>query len=281
MSIRRIGFSLEQPVSTVGRWLGPVNSAASKARECPVSGDPAFRAKVKELCEEDRHEKYGHRRIRAHLARRFGIRATRKTVLRVMREEDLSQPRIRFKASRSKRMKKMRPPAPNRGWQIDMTSFSLSNFTPLFLIVVMDCFSRKIVGWSLDRRCRASEWISAVRSGLDRQGLVTREACRDLILRSDNGSQPCSKRFVEYLASTGVQGEYTGYNAPDDNAFVERVIRTIKEEEIWLNEYDCWSEAHEAIEKYVEFYNAERIHSALDYRTPAEMEAAHCTRKAA
>ena len=78
-----------------------------------------------------------------------------------------------------------------------------------------------------------------------------------------------------------IQGEYTGYNAPDDNAFVERVIRTIKEEEVWPNLYDTWIEAHEAIEKYVNFYNENRIHSALGYETPKEFEDDFATQKAA
>ena len=78
----------------------------------------------------------------------------------------------------------------------------------------------------------------------------------------------------------GVQGQYTGYNAPDDNAYIEHFMRTIKEEEIWQSQYDCWSEAHLAIDRYIHnyyyyyyYYYAERIHSALDYRTPIEMEA--------
>ena len=166
----------------------------------------------------------------------------------------------------------MRPDAPNRGWQIDMTSFSLSALSPLYLIVVIDCFSRKIVGWSLDHRCRAKEWTSALRFALDAQQLTTKELCRDLILRSDNGSQPCSKHFVEYLGTVGVTGQYTGYGAPDDNAFVERVIRTIKEEEIWVNSYDTWSEAHAAIESYVNYYardildRIDRVQKTLEER---------------
>jgi putative transposase len=78
-----------------------------------------------------------------------------------------------------------------------------------------------------------------------------------------------------------IKREYTGYNAPDDNAFVERVNRTIKEEEIWANHYDSWSEAHEAIEKYIAFYNNKRIHSALDYKTPKEIEEEYYALKAA
>ncbi len=86
--------------------------------------------------------------------------------------------------------------------------------------------------WTLERRCRAGEWTAAVRMALDTRGLMEKATCRELglVLRSDNGSQPCSKKFVAFLAAYGVQGLYTGCNAPDDNAYVERVIRTIKEE---------------------------------------------------
>lgn len=178
-------------------------------------------------------------------------------------------------------MEKMRPKVPNRAWQIDMTSFQLSNLSHVFLVLVIDCCTRKIVGWSLHRRCRASEWVSAVRMALEAAGLTSKEVCRLLTLRSDNGSQPCSKRFVEYLGSVGVRGQYTGYNAPDDNAYVERVIRTIKEEEIWPNLYDTMSEAREAVEEYIRFYNLDRIHSSLDYGTPDEVAASYVTLAAA
>ncbi|MGH9340134.1 MAG: hypothetical protein ACRD1R_11250 [Acidobacteriota bacterium] len=74
---------------------------------------------------------------------------------------------------------------------------------------------------------------------------------QELVVRSDNGAQPCSKRFVEYFGSVDIPGQYTGYNAPDDNACVERVLRTLKEEEIWLNQYESWAEAHAAVDAYV------------------------------
>ena len=126
----------------------------------------------------------------------------------------------------------------------------------------------------------AREWIAAVRTALEQRG-ITKEQAKELTLRSDNGSQPCSKAFVEYLGSIRVKGQYTGYDAPDDNAFVERVIRTIKEEEIWPNLYDTVSEAREAIEAYMRYYNQERLHSALEYRTPCEVAADHFTQSAA
>jgi putative transposase len=274
-----IAEAAEVPRATVYRWVRPPagRPVGRKRRSRPVAGDPELVKKIKDLCDEARLETHGHRRIRALLRRRFGLRVNRKTVLAVMRDLGLTQERLRFKPARPKHVEKMTPEAPNRAWQIDMTSFALTDLSPLFLMVVIDCFSRKIVGWSLDRRCRAKEWASALRSALDGQGLVAREQCAGLVVRSDNGAQPCSKYFVEYLGSAGVTGQYTGYNAPDDNAFVERVIRTIKEEEIWPSAYDSWSEAHAAVEAYVIYYNNERIHSALDYQTPIEAEAAGLT----
>lgn len=282
MSIRRLAVAFDEPPATVARWVSPRQrkSAEEIARRCPVSSAPELRSKVRELCEEPRHEQFGHRRVRAMLRRRFDVRVSRETVRRIMREESLSRPKIWHRPSRPNHVEKARPARPNEFWQVDMTSFQLSDLTPLFLVVIIDCFTREIVGYTLDRRCRAREWIAAVRTAIEQRG-ITEEPTRTLTLRSDNGSQPCSKAFVEYLGSVRVKGQYTGYNAPDDNAFVERVIRTIKEEEVWPNLWDTVSEAREAIENYVAFYNNDRIHSALDYATPKEIADASAALKAA
>lgn len=280
LSIRRLAKAAGEPVSTVGRWVGPRRARQLAGRKCPVSGNADLRCLVRELCDMPRHGSYGYRRIWA-LLRRKGHKINKETVRRMMHRMGLSKPKIRYKPKRPRRIEKMRPVEPNRGWQIDMTSFVLSDMTTLYLVLVTDCCTRRIVGWTLDRRCRAGEWISALRMGLESQGLVSKELCRGLVVRSDNGSQPCSKKYVEYLGKAGVRGQYTGYNAPDDNAYVERVIRTVKEEEIWPNLYDSVSEAIGAIEDYINFYNNERIHSALDYLTPNEFAAAYNTLAAA
>ena len=250
LSVRRLAKAAQKPVSTVGRWVGPERARETAGRKCPVSGDATLRSEVRELCDMPRHRTYGYRRIWA-LLRRKGHKINRETVRRMMRQMGLSRPKIWHKPKRPKRVEKMRPVKPNRGWQIDMTSFVLNYMTTLYLVLVTDCYTRKVVGWTLDRRCRASEWVSALRIGLESQGLTSKELCRGLVVRSDNGSQPCSKKFVEYLGKAGVRGQYTGYNAPDDNAYVERVIRTVKEEEVWPNLYDSLSEARAAIEDYI------------------------------
>ncbi len=279
-SIRRLARSLTEPVSSLGRWVLPETKKVSCQRSCPVSGNPDVCSEVRNLCNQPRNRTFGYRRICA-LLRRRGLLINKKTVCKIMHQMGLSRPKIWYKPTRPKRVEKMKPVGPNRGWQIDMTSFALSDFTALYLILVTDCYTRKIVGWTLDRRCRAGEWVSALRMGLESEGLTTKEVCMKLTVRSDNGSQPCSKKFVEYLGKTGVRGQYTGYNAPDDNAYVERLIRTVKEEEIWPNVYDTFCEARGAIEAYVNYYNEERIHSALGYRTPNEVAAAYNTLVAA
>jgi len=280
ISVRRLARSFFEPVSTIGRWVGPEKEKVAKQRHCPVSGDPSVRVMVRSLCDQARNRTFGYRRIWA-LLRRNGLLINKKTVWKIMHEMGFARPKIWHKPTRPRRVEKMKPAGPNRGWQIDMTSFVLSDFTPLYLMMVTDCYTRKIVGWTLDRRCRTGEWVGALRMGLESEGLTTKETCSKLTLRSDNGSQPCSKKFVEYLGKTGVKGQYTGYNAPDDNAYIERVFRTVKEEEIWANVYDTICEARAAIEAYVNYYNNERIHSALGYRTPNEVAAAYNTLAAA
>lgn len=273
LSVRRLARVLDAPVSTIGRWIkAPCPGASRQARVAPRDEDLAD--KIRALCLAPRNRTFGHRRISALLKREHGLTVNRKRVLRIMRKLGLTQLKIRRKEARPRRVEKMRPAGPNLAWQVDMTSFQLSDLTPLFLVVVIDCCTRQVVGWALDRRCRASEWVAAVRMALEARGLVTKQACEGLILRSDNGCQPCSREFRAYLSQMGVAAQYTGYNAPDDNAYVEHVIRTIKEEEIWPNSYDRLSEAWVAMADYIRHYNSSRIHASLDYRTPDEEMAA-------
>jgi len=283
LSVRRVARAFAEPISTTGRWLGPEATPASKSRrKRPVSDEPTLRRQVQTLADQPRHRTFGYRRIGA-LLRRNGVSVNHKSVRRIMSGLGLSRPKFAYKPRRPKRVEKMRPRRPNQGWQIDMTSFALSDFTPLFLVTVVDCCTRELVGWTLERRCRAGEWTAAVRMALESRGLMDKAAgqAAGLILRSDNGSQPCSKKFVAFLSAHGVQGQYTGYDAPDDNAYVERLMRTIKEEEIWPNLWDTLGEARQDLEAYITYYNNQRPHSALDYQTPNEVAAAFITRAAA
>lgn len=276
VSIRRLALAFDEAVSTVGKWVGPRRNIEPKRRHCPVSGDIELRCKVWQLCHEPRHLMFGYRRIWAML-RRSGWSVNKKTAWRIMHDMGLCRPKVWHRPWRPKRVERMKPGEPNRGWQIDMTCFVLADMSMAYLVGVVDCCTRQIVGWTMSRRARANEWTAAVRMALESQGLTSKDDCRNLVLRSDNGSQPCSKKFVEFLGKVGVKGQYTGYDSPDDNAYIERTFRTIKEEEIWPNEYDSFAEAYKAIYDYVKYYNEKRVHSALDYKTPNEMAAIYNT----
>ena len=197
LSIGRLSVAFGEPRSTVGRWVRrPEPKIKSPPRGCPVSGCPDLREKIRAICLE---------------------------------------PRVRRKPLRPKRVERMRPGRPDQGWQIDMTSFQRSDLRPVYLVTIVDCFTRQLVGWHANDRCKATDWSSAVRMALESRGMVvSKEACSGLVLRSDNGAQPSSKHFVEFLGKRGIKGQYTGYSAPDDNAYVERIIRTIKEKEIMI-----------------------------------------------
>ena len=280
MSVNRLSRCFAEPRSTVGHWIAPAAAEEPRERLCPVSGDAEKIRTVRDLCLMDRHRTYGYRRIHA-LLKQSGVSLNRKTVLRIMQDQKLVQPKVWRRPQRPKRVEKMNPDQPHQAWQIDMTSFQLSGMRTVFLVVVIDCYSREIMGWTLSLRCRAKEWTAAVRMALETAGIDSKDKAKGLTLRSDNGAQPCSKKFVEFLGKHGVKGQYTGYDAPDDNAYVERVIRTIKQEEVWPNSWDTFWEAHEAIENYIHYYNQERPHSALGYLTPAKAAAKTITLNAA
>lgn len=280
LTIRRLSSAFMEPASTVGRWIAPKSEVIIKKRQCPVSGNPELRAKIRDLCTQDRHLAFGHRMIWALLKKHHGIHVNIKTVLRIMKEEGLCRPKIWKRPYRSQYLPKMKPSSVNQCWQIDMTSFRLSDMTTLFLIVVIDCYSRQIVGWNLSRRCSAVEWISALRLALENTNLYGQKD-HGLVLRSDNGSQPCSRKFTEFISKCGIKGQYTGYDMPDQNAFVERVIRTIKAEAVWPFIYDLFLDAHKAMDEFISYYNNERPHSSLGYLSPIEFAYANITLLAA
>jgi len=266
------------------RMLGlPVSSAYRKLRQPPPGGvgappdartiDPSDEATKDAMREVKKNRPYwGHRRVRAKLKKEHGIKIGRKRAIRLMREAGLLCPRKRFKPKR-KHVPQPAATAPRQAWQIDMTSFVLQNLLTLYLVLVIDVFNRKIVGWKLSRRCRADEWLEALDAAVIAE-FPEGVRGKGLTLRADNGSQPTSRKFVEHLDVLGITGEWTGYNTPESNAYVERVIRTVKEDGIWPNEFEDEAEAQTAIARTIAEYNAGYPHSSLGYMSPLEFEEA-------
>ena len=225
--------------------------------------------KIKEI--KGDHLFWGYRRIRAYLKRKYGITVSYNRVYRLMRKHDLLVDRKRYKAKRTPQKEKPKPVKSNQWWGTDMTKFYINSFGWIYLVVVLDCYNKKIVGYKLNVRSKADDWMEALNMAVDTNcPLGAREY--DLHLMSDNGSQPTSEKFENAAAFLGIKHITTSYSNPKGNADTERFMRTFKEEEVYPYEYDSFEEAKTEVDKFINFYNTEYPHSALGYLSPIEFE---------
>ena len=133
----------------------------------------------------------------------------------------------------------------------------------MYLVAILDWYSRYVVSWELDQSMQIAFVIEAVQRALS-QG-------RPQIWNSDQGSQFTSPQYTQLLLAHDVRISMDGKGRALDNIFTERLWRTIKQEEVYLNDYATPREARQGLSTYLRFYNEERIHQSLDYRTPAEV----------
>lgn len=236
-------------------------------RKCP--DDPGLVAWIAEI--KAVHPSWGIRRVSAFIRKHAGLTLGRKRTGRIMREAGLLCSRIPKRVHRTAKQRLIATRM-NQLWATDMTSFMLANGTKLFLIIVLDIFTRRIVGWRLNRRCRAREWLDALEQAVMAEfpGGV-RDA--GLTLRMDNGCQPTSRVYQQTLDTLGITGEWVGFNCPEQNAHVESVIGTLKQDWIWLEEYDTDDEALSLCQRAVAEYNYDHPHSSLAMLSPAEFTA--------
>jgi len=227
--------------------------------------------KIKEIKTE--HTFWGYRRVTAWLKHREGIRVNHKRVQRLMKEHGLTATQTIHKAKRAPERSKPKAERPRQYWGIDMTKFLVSSIGWIYLVIVLDWYTKKIVGWNISLRSRAAEWKEALDMAIQREfpGGVRGSGLK---LISDNGSQPTATSFMKDMATLGIEQIFTSYDNPKGNAETERVMRTIKEEIIWLNEFASFEEAKEKIGRWIqEDYNKLYVHSQLGYMSPEEFEA--------
>jgi putative transposase len=219
---------------------------------------------------------YGYRRIAFELRRR-GFEVNHKRVRRMMGEDNLLCVRRRaFIATTDSRhhlpiypnlAREMQPTEINQLWVADITYIRLRNEF-IYLAVVLDAFSKRVIGWSLGRTLEAGLAVAALR-----MALVEREPSPGLVHHSDRGVQYASLDYTEMLEQRGVTISMSRKGNPYDNAACESFLKTLKSEEVYRNEYHDFNDARSSIEEFLErVYNQRRLHSALGYVPPAEFE---------
>lgn len=214
------------------------------------------------------HPSWGIRRVRAFVRKKHGIPVGRKRTARILRSHNLLCSRIRKRVHQHS-APRMTATRINQLWATDMTSFQLTTGQKVFFVVVMDIFTRRIVGWHAHHRCRAKEWLYALDMALSAE-FPDGVRGHDLTLRMDNGCQPTSRLFQETLTTCGILGEWVGFNSPEQNGHVESLIGTLKQDWLWLRECESIDEARSLCSSAVSEYNTDHPHSSLGMWSPNE-----------
>lgn len=250
-------------------YYAPRGASAEKRQ-----ADADLRDRLEEIAV--RFPRYGYRRMTAQLQRE-GFAVNHKRVLRLMRESDLLvKARRKWPCTTDSRhglgvwpnlYRQARPAGINQVWVADLTYLRL-RWEFAYLAVILDAFSRRVVGYALSGSLQASLTVGALKAAL-------RDRCPPpgCLHHSDRGVQYACDEYVALLSGAGFRISMSRRGNPFDNAQAESFFKTLKWEEVNLTEYRNLEEARAAIPAFIEgIYNRERLHSALGYRSPVEFE---------
>lgn len=218
---------------------------------------------------------YGYRRIHAVLKRK-GYRINRKKVQRLMKAAGVQAIYPKPKTTKKNVQHKIYPyllkdvviDRPNVAWEADITYIRIKHGF-VYLFGIIDVFSRKIMGWQLSPFLDTQPCLEALEFGLQ-QG-------KPIILNTDQGSQFTSNAWISKVKSVDIQVSMDGKGRWADNVHIERFWRSLKYESVFLQQFENVAQAKKAIDQYINFYNQERPHQSLTYKTPNEVYCAYET----
>lgn len=242
----------------------------------PLREETALRDAIQRLALSHRY--YGYRRICA-LLRREGWLANHKRVARILREDNLlclRKPIFRPATTDSRHSWRVWPNlarhmvsmAVNQLWVADITYVRLAEAF-VYLAVILDAYSRKVVGWAMADHLRAELALDALEMALKGRPFIP----GGLVHHTDRGTQYACGDYIERLLAAHIQPSMSRAGCPYDNAMAESFMKTLKTEEVDASNYQDLAQATDAIGTFIEgVYNAQRLHSALDYLSPMEFE---------
>jgi putative transposase len=218
----------------------------------------------------ERYPFYGYRRITKELRGTGNIFVNRKRVQRVMAEGGIqaifpgpnTSKRNKLHVVHPYLLKELDICRANQVWMVDITYLRMPNGF-MYLVALIDVYSRYVVGWSLSNTLDTGFCISALKASF--------VYGQPEIVNSDQGCQFTSDEWINFLREWQIKVSMTGKGRCIDNIYIERFWRSFKREEFYLNEYENVKELRVAIGAYIEFYNQRRWHQSLDYKRPADL----------
>ncbi len=256
------------------RLAGVVRSSYYRQHSVQTQIDP-MEQQVHQVCRD--HPRYGYRRVTKELCR-HGLKANHKRVLALMRKGNiLCRIKRRFIHTTDSRhglpiypnvARSLVVTRPNELWVADITYVRLLRGFA-YLAVILDAFSRRAIGWAMSMHIDTTLSLAALTMALE-----TRSVAPGLVHHSDRGVQYAASDYVALLKSKNIVISMSRKGNPYNNAMAESFMKTLKSEEVSLNEYETFWDAKQNIEHFIDLvYNNKRLHSALGYQTPVEFEA--------
>ena len=276
MSLTLSGVSERRGCRVLGvSRAGLHRTAAAEGRRRVA--DPPWTEQLRQWIQQ--HPTFGYRRLWVLLRFQDGIVVNRKVVYRVLKQKgwfvhqrvSTPRPRVRGWVSRASRS--------NERWAMDVTHIACGQDGWAHLAAVIDCHDREVIGYEFALRSRAKEAERAVEAAcLARFGTLRPVGAP--VLRSDNGLIFQSRWFRQACRDYRLQQEFITPYTPEQNGMIERFFRSLKEECVWQHTFQTFEEARRIIRDWVPWYNHERPHQALGYRSPVQYRAQQSTQVA-
>lgn len=264
-----------------------------KRAQSTIKRDQELLSRIKPVKAE--HPLWGYRRIWSYLKYRQEYSVGINRVHRVMKEHNmLVTPKLRLKAKRCPIKPKPIASRPNQFWGIDMTKIRMATWGWLYLTVVLDWYTKEIVGYSLSMQSKTDDWLNALEMAVNNRfptgiresisatpvllgGSASGGKEQKLFLISDNGCQPTSRRFMMSCSLLGLKQIFTTWSNPKGNSDTERVMRTIKpacrqgrEDIVWPYDWDNPFDFEARLSKWIYDYNNDYPHQSLGNLTPRQ-----------